>query len=761
LIPAWIAQHEKKGRVGESIPGRAFFLFSMGAAFVGLGSPILFAIPVEAWGMGSPLRLFPLFAAGLLALGLGPLRLGIPLALVTFLGLGSLLPRTPLLWEARNFDPVGSGRLVLAEKTDRITTASVVLDRVGGERFLYTDEFSAAGGLESRYMEALGLLPVWLSEKRSESGEVAFACLGLGTGRTAAALLEANRRGKTWIVEISPAVASQLPLFLDASRIREAFARAGALETLLLDGRFFLERAQEGSLGGITLEPLLPQAPGSVFLYSIGFYRAGKRALAKGGVLVQWVPTHALPLRGFRSLLRTFQKGFQRPRLLLVQESSLLLGKKGGLEGGIPSRSALGDRAAFLSGLFGRLDLVLAELPFPIEDGGDLIDEERPFLERMGFESSKERLGWLAGNLQFLQAIGRKRSKKQDFRSWVQRERLGARILLARRFEDPNLDRSGMAAMRLTKLRESFPFSTLLLREERKARFLQERDRAWRALLSGNPGEAKKASERALRLGPCDPVLLSTRAAAILEIQGKKGAEKVLKELLHFYPDLQKLRAIRKREKLGFAPLLEALTNLHSPKKSGDPSLPLEGFFEAMDRGVPEAWIAFRRRPIDGMWTLIQGLRGGKSLGISALRRIGPYLDPASLTLLEPWMGKSPQNLLNLAQVLPGDLYPSPWMRKKMCRSEKGFELFLRLVERKNCPWALHVLLDLLSSPELGRSRKIRCSLAWQRLNPGSPPLPPSASKKAITRWVQAQKMGLPPTWNHGFSHQKRFLEWK
>ena len=764
LIPAWIAQRAPRDEAGESLAGKAFFLFSMGAALVGLGSPLLFALPVEAWGLGSPLRLFPLLAAGLLGLGLGPFRLGIPLALATVLGFGALVGNlwgTPLLWEARNFDGSGNGRSVLSERTDRITTASVVLDRVRGERFLYTDEFSAAGGMESRYMEALGLLPVWLSEKRSGGEGGAFACLGLGTGRTAAALLEANRRGKTWIVEISPAVAAQLPFFLDACGTRDAFARAGLLETRIMDGRFFLERATEGSLGGLTLEPLLPQAPGSVFLYSIGFYRAGRRALAEGGVLVQWVPTHALPLRGFRALLRTFKRGFPKPRILLVQESSLLLGKKGGLEGPIPERGVLGDRAGFFSGLFRPLDLALAELPFPEEGEGDLVDEERPFLERMGFEPATERLGWLAGNLQSLGRRDGKAMGSLDVRTKVQLERLAARVLLARRFEDPNADAAGMAAMRLRKLRERFPSSTLLLREERRARRFQEGDLAWRSLLSRAPGEALRAAERALRLGPSDPVLLSTRAAALLELRGEDGAKEVLRELLQFYPELPKLRAIRKRAGLGFGPLLKALGALPKPANKPDPSLPIPGFFEALNEGDSEAWIAFRRKPLEGMWALLQGLRGGKSLGSKALRRIGPFLDPASLALLEPWMAKGSNNLQAVARVLPSDLVPSLWMQERLLQDPAGFELLLRLIERGKSPWALHVLLDLLSSSKLKRRELIRCSLAWKRLNPGSSLPAPSASTKAWTHWVLAQRMDLPPTWNHGLTHQERFLEWK
>lgn len=768
LIPAWISRRGAKDGAGESIAGKAFFLFSMGAALVGLGSPLLFALPLEAWGLGSPLRFMPLLAAGFLALGLGRFRFSLPLTLATLFGLGFFFNNTwgtPLLWEARNFDAKGNGRTVLSQKSDRITTASVVLDRVRGERFLYTDEFSAAGGVESRYMEALGILPVWLSETRTEKKGAIFACLGLGTGRTAAALLEANRKGKTWILEISSAVASQLPFFLDATGTREAFAKAGALENKIMDGRFFLEQAKEGSLGGVTLEPLLPQAPGSVYLYSLGFYRAGREALAKGGVLVQWVPTHALPLKGFQALLRTFGRVFKHPRLLLVQESSLLLGKKGGLEGAIPDRRGLGDRAAFLSGLFQPLDLALAELPFPQEGPGPLVDEERPFLERMGFEPARIRLGWLAGNLRSLQgtegvkAQGMKENRF-DTPSHVQRERLAARLLLARRFEDPNVDAAGMAARRLMMLRERFPTSTLLLREERKARYFQEKDRAWRALLSHNPGLALKSAERALRLGPCDPVLLSIRAAALLELRGKRGAKSALMELLRFYPMISELRAIQKRAKLGFTPLLEALATLPQPTNHRDPSLPPSGFFEKMERGDSEALFFLRRRPLDAMWILLHSLRKGKNLGPKALRHMGPYLDPASLVLLEPWMARNASNLYALMRVLPMDLVPTKWMQKKLLRDSQGFELLLRFLERKGGPWPLHVLLDVLATPGLERSRLIRCSLAWQRLHPDSAPLSPTASEKARIRWALAKQKDLPPTWNHGFTHKERFLEW-
>ena len=761
LIPAWIAEREGPEGGDMALPGRAFYTFSMGAALVGLGSPLLFALPVEAWGLGSPLRFLPLLAAGLLILGLAPLRMAVPLFLATLLGVGALLPRTPLLLEARNFDAEGSGRQVLAEKTDRITTASVVLDRVRGERFLYTDEFSAAGGVESKYMEALGLLPVWLSDQGEGQGD--FACLGLGTGRTAAALLEANRDGRTWIVEISKAVADQLPFFLDACGIREAFSLGGDLRTRILDGRFFLERAPRESLRGLTLEPLLPQAPGSVYLYSVGFYRAGRRALEPGGVLVQWVPTHALPRKGFLALLRSFRRGFERPRLLLVQESSLLLGRKGGLKGAIPERGELGERAAFLSGLFRPLDLALAELPFPDGGAGEVVEEERPFLERMGFEPAAQRLGWLARNLE---ALGQKQAPAgdgRDLRDLAQRERLAARVLLARRFEDPGLDAAGLAARMLEKLRERFPSSTLLLREERRARFLQERDRAWKALLSLHAEAALEAADRALRLGPCDPVLLGTRAAALLALRGEEGARSALEDLRRFYPHFARLRAIQRRSGLGLGPLLQALARLPRTRGEGepDPSLPIPGFVKALNAGEPRAWIAFRRRPLDHLWTLVQDLRAGKSLRPESLERLASFLDPASLALLEPWMARASQNLLSLARVLPPDLAPSAWMRARLVEVPGGFEVYLRLLERRKSPWALHALLDLFSSSRLGRKELIRCSLAWQRLQLVPPPPSPSASQEARVRWVKARRKELLPIWNYGFPHQSRFLEWK
>ena len=78
----------------------------------------------------------------------------------------------------------------------------------------------------------------------------------------------------------------------------------------LTDGRRWLAERPAASLDLVTMEPLLPYAPGTTALYSAEFYAAAREALAPGGMVVQWLPTHALQRRDFEVLLATFARSF-------------------------------------------------------------------------------------------------------------------------------------------------------------------------------------------------------------------------------------------------------------------------------------------------------------------------------------------------------------------------------------------------------------------------------------------------------------------
>jgi hypothetical protein len=189
---------------------------------------------------------------------------------------------------------------VRAFRDDRDFAVAVVDDGVIGERTLLTDGFRAAGtGRDYRYMQVLGHLPVLLHPAPDR-----VAVLALGTGTTLGAVSLHEECARIDVLEISRAVVAAAPFFaeknhgaLDRSSER-VVVRAG-------DGRRTLA-SESNAYDVITMEPLLPDSPFAVYLYTREFYAVARRALRPGGILCQWVPPHALEPATFDAVLDAF-----------------------------------------------------------------------------------------------------------------------------------------------------------------------------------------------------------------------------------------------------------------------------------------------------------------------------------------------------------------------------------------------------------------------------------------------------------------------
>ena len=203
-LPTAIAEARENGRLCSADAGQAFFLFSIGAALAACVLPFVF-------GMTDALYLLPLICGMALLAAAG--RPVLFTAGIVFLASCFFLHRgQPLLRGARGVDRGPVRMAILDERSDRVTTASVVHDRVNGERILYTEAFSAAGGESSTYMRALGLLPIMLGPT---VGELCVICLGTGT--TAGTVARSAGQRTVHLVEISPAV-WYLSKYFDESR---------------------------------------------------------------------------------------------------------------------------------------------------------------------------------------------------------------------------------------------------------------------------------------------------------------------------------------------------------------------------------------------------------------------------------------------------------------------------------------------------------------------------------------------------------------
>jgi hypothetical protein len=86
------------------------------------------------------------------------------------------------------------------------------------------------------------------------------------------------------------------------------------------DGRHFIQRAHAGSYDVITMEPPPPRADGVHTLYSVEFYRAVRRALAPGGVFMQWLPLYRVTPNDARAILATQVSVF--PQSFVVRQGN-------------------------------------------------------------------------------------------------------------------------------------------------------------------------------------------------------------------------------------------------------------------------------------------------------------------------------------------------------------------------------------------------------------------------------------------------------
>lgn len=232
---------------------------------------------------------------GLALIWLAPVRAKpavIAAAVVTFAAIAWALPDVFSDVIARRYPD----HHVIWHAEDAQSTVSVV--RHDRQRMLLIDGMHHAsdGHGQVSFHRALGSLAVAVHPDPKR-----ILVVGLGGGVTAggAAILPGTR---TTVVELSPSVLEAARFFYTLNR---RILTNPSVSLVVADGRQFLKTTQD-RFDVMTADLMLPHLAGAASLYSADYYALARRALAPGGIMVQWIPVdaefqHKLMLRSFVS----------------------------------------------------------------------------------------------------------------------------------------------------------------------------------------------------------------------------------------------------------------------------------------------------------------------------------------------------------------------------------------------------------------------------------------------------------------------------
>ncbi len=141
--------------------------------------------------------------------------------------------------------------------------------------------------------------------------------VGLGGGATAGSV-GLTRSALTQVVELSPSVIAAGRWF---DRTNHSVLKNPRVGFQVDDGRNFL-LTTERRFDLITADPILPEMAGAANLYSADYFAIARRALAPGGMMLQWLPTDNE--YRYKMMLRSFASAF--PHMTVWHSGGIVFG---------------------------------------------------------------------------------------------------------------------------------------------------------------------------------------------------------------------------------------------------------------------------------------------------------------------------------------------------------------------------------------------------------------------------------------------------
>lgn len=232
-------------------------------------------------------------AGGLLLIWMAGMRARVALiaaSALAFTAIAALLPDVFRDVIVRRYP----GHEVLWHAEDAQATVSVVL--YGDQRTLLIDGMHHSNDSPNMvgYHRTIGTLAVAV---HPDPRKVLIVGMGAGTTGGGASILP---NAQTTVVELSPSVINAGRWF---ERNNRRILDNPNVTFTVADGRHFLKTTPQ-KFDVITADLMLPHLAGAASLYSTDYYELAKKALAPGGIMVQWIPEdsdfqHKLMLRSF------------------------------------------------------------------------------------------------------------------------------------------------------------------------------------------------------------------------------------------------------------------------------------------------------------------------------------------------------------------------------------------------------------------------------------------------------------------------------